>query len=155
VSENSCITVTEIDCDTAVLVEEIKTTVIDTTEPIVIVAACEQGPPGQDGAGLVEVASGPVSNGNTEVADSVLLSAARSVKWIVTITDSVAGDFKSYEVLAVHNGAIVLYSVYGIVGDAISVFTNVVVNVSSMELQLTNNSTNDLTIKVQRIATTV
>jgi len=152
-SENSCITVTEIDCDTAVLVQEIKTTVIDTTEPVVIIAACEQGPAGQD-ANLVEIASGPVSSGNTVVADSVALSAVRSVKWIVTITDSVAGTYKAYEVLAVHNGTTVLHAVYGIVGDTILVITDVAINTPNMELQITNNDTNDLDIKVQRIATT-
>ena len=87
--------------------------------------------------------------------DSVVLATIRSVKWLVTITDSVAGDYKTYEVLAVHNGTTALYSVYGIVGDSISVFTNVVINGANMELELTNNSTNNLDIKVQRIATTV
>ncbi len=172
-SENSCILVKEIDCDNVVLIEEIKTAVIVTPNPEVVIVACEQGPAGQDGAdgvngidgadgadgldgvGVVEVSSGPISNGNTVVADSVVAATIRSVKWLVTITDSVAGDYKTYEVLGVHNGTTALYSVYGIVGDSISVFTNVVINGANMELELTNNSTNDLDIKVQRIATTV
>lgn len=154
----SCITVEEIDCNNAVLVTETPTTVIDTTEPVVILVTCEQGPAGADGAdgtGIIEVVSGPVSNGNMVVADSVAIATYRSVKWIVTITDSTAGDYKSYEVMAVHNDSTTLFTVYGIVGDTISVFTNVVINGSNLEIEITNNSANPIDIKVQRIATTV
>ena len=42
-SENSCILVKEIDCDNVVLVEEIKTAVIVTPNPDVVIVACEQG----------------------------------------------------------------------------------------------------------------
>ncbi len=190
----SCIVVKEIDCDTALLVTETPTTVIDTSDPVVIIVdegdtsinaagedlsvivreepttviekedtvvllvTCEQGPAGQDGldgTGVVEVASGPVTSGNTVVADSVALAAIRSVKWIVTLTDSTAGTYKSYEVLGVHNGTTILHTVYGLIGDVILITTNVAINAPNMELQITNNDTNDLDIKVQRIATTI
>lgn len=154
----SCITVEEIDCNNAVLVTETPTNVVDTTEPVVILVTCEQGPAGQDGldgTGVLEVSSGPVSNGNTVNADQVAIATYRSTKWIVTLTDSTAGDFKSYEVLAVHNGTTSLHTVYGLIGDPIDVTTDVDINAGNMRLMITNNSTNPLDIKVQRIATTV
>lgn len=157
-SENSCILIKEIDCDNLLLVEEATPTVIVESDPIVLLVACEQGPAGKDGldgTGVLEVASGPVANGNTITADSVAIATYRSVKWIVTITDSLGGLYKSYEVMAVHNDSTVLFSVYAIVGDTISVFTDVDVNAGQMRLQITNNIANDIDVKVQRIATTI
>lgn len=154
----SCITVQEIDCDNAVLVTETPTNVIDTTEPVVVLVTCEQGPAGADGAdgiGTVEVASGPVSNGNTVTADQIQIAVYRSVKWFVTITDAVGLQYKAYEVMAVHNGVTANFSVYSLIGDKLSIFTDVLVVGAFLEIQLTNNSTNDVTVKIQRIATTL
>ena len=154
----SCITVQEIDCDNAVLVTETPTNVIDTTEPVVVLVTCEQGPAGADGAdgiGTVEVASGPVSNGNTVTADQIQIAVYRSVKWFVTITDAVGLQYKAYEVMAVHNCVTANFSVYSLIGDKLSIFTDVLVVGAFLEIQLTNNSTNDVTVKIQRIATTL
>jgi hypothetical protein len=154
----SCITVEEIDCNNAVLVTETPTTVIDTTDPVVIIAACQQGPAGADGAdgtGLVEASVTGVNNGNTVTVDDVPVGTNRSVKWIITLTDTIAGDYKTYEVLAVHNGTTAMHTVYGLVGDVIAVTTNVDINAGNMRLRVTNDSTNALDIKAVRIATTV
>lgn len=152
---DSILVIEDDDCNVILVQPTEIVAVIDVQDPPIIIIACEQGPPGQDGAGLTEVSSGPVSNGNTVVADSVVISVIRSVKWIVTLTDSIASDYKSYEVLAVHNGTIALHAVYALIGDVISVATNVVLNAGNMELEITNNSPNDLDIKVQRIQTTL
>lgn len=180
----SCITVTEVDCDTAVLVEEdsaeivqldtdgtvivtevepcfiteeVQTVIIEEGPPEFIVSECKQGPAGVDGldgTGIVEVESGPVLPAGVVVADSIPIATYRSCKWIVTIS-SVSGEFKSYEVLAVHNGSTVLFSVYALIGEPLSILTTVTIVGPNLELGLTNNTANTVSIKVQRIATTV
>lgn len=182
----SCITVTEIDCETAVVVQEDSAEIVQVVslpdvvvteedpanvvrvqeqqivvteaDPEFVVSECKQGPPGADGldgAGAVEIASGPVPVGDPVVADSIAIALYRSAKWIVTITDTAGGEYKSYEVLAVHKNTTALYSVYSLVGDKISVFTDVSVVGANLVLTLTNNHSNPIGIKVQRIATTI
>ena len=182
----SCITVTEIDCETAVVVQEDTAEIVQVVsppdvvvteedpnnvvrveeqqivvtegDPEFVVSECKQGPagaPGLDGAGVVEVASGPVPVGDPVVADSIAISLYRSAKWIITVTDSAGGEYKTYEVLAIHKTTTALYSVYSIVGDKISVFTDVSIVGANLELEITNNHSNPIDIKVQRIATTI
>lgn len=128
---------------------------------ISIVTAATQGPAGVDGVdgidgtGAVEISAGPILPAATLVVDSVAIATYRSVKWIVTLTDSVAGSYKSYEVLAIHNGTTALHTVYGRIGDPIDATTEVAVVGASLELQITNNNVNNIDIKAQRIVTTI
>lgn len=181
----SCIKVSNVDCETTVLtngandvVEVDDASVIVTSpwepvnilevdaqimvvceeEPAEIIIACDQGPPGQDGAdgiGIVEVSAGPISNSATVVVDTVARTAYRSVKWVVTIDDPTALLYKSYEILAVHNSLVALHTVYGKIGDPIDVSNEVAINGANFELQITNNSVNAILVKAQRIATTI
>ena len=157
-SENSCILVKEIDCDHVVLVEEIKTAVIVQPDTDVVIVACEQGPAGQDGQdgfGILQIDTGPVAPAATQVADSVAVATFRSVKWLVTLKDSVGGLFKFYEVIAIHDDTTSKHSVYGLIGDTISVVNNVDILAGFIRLNITNNSANTLDISVMRITTTV
>jgi len=153
VSENSCILVKEIDCDNVVLANEILTNVIVTPDLDVVIVACEQGPAGP--AGILQVNTGPVAPAATQVADSVAIATFRSVKWLVTLKDSVGGLFKFYEVIAIHNDTIPKHSVYGLVGDTISVVNDVDILAGNIRLNITNNSVNSIDISVMRIVTTV
>lgn len=157
-SENSCILVKEIDCDNVVLANEILTNVIVQPDTDVVLVACEQGPAGQDGAdgiGVIQIDSGPVAPAATQVADSVAIATFRSVKWLVTLKDSVGGLFKFYEVIAIHNDTIPKHSVYGLIGDTISVVNDVDISAGLIRLNITNNSANSIDISVMRIVTTV
>jgi len=154
-SENSCILVKEIDCDNVVLVEELKTAVIVQPDTDVVIVACEQGPAGQDGFGLVQVDTGPVAPAATQVADSVAVTVFRSIKWLVTLKDSVGGLFKFYEVIAIHDDTTSKHSVYGLIGDTISVVTDVDILAGFIRLNITNNSANTIDISVVRLTTTV
>jgi len=154
-SENSCILVKEIDCDNVVLVEEIKLAVIVQADEEVVIVACEQGPAGQDGFGLVQVDTGPVAPAATQVADAVAVTVFRSIKWLVTLKDSVGGLFKFYEVITIHNDSTAKHSVYGLVGDTISVVNDVDILAGFIRLNITNNSANSIDISVMRITTTV
>lgn len=181
----SCIKVSNVDCETTVLtngandvVEVDDTSVIVTSpwapvnilevdaeimvvceeEPAEIIEVCEQGPAGQDGAdgiGVVEVSAGPIPNSVTIVVDTVARTVYRSVKWVVTLEDPTALLYKSYEILAVHNSVVALHTVFGLIGDTISVINQVAINGASFELQITNNNPNAILVKVQRIATTI
>lgn len=138
--------------------DEGKIAVVSDVTPVPIVAECKIGPAGAnglDGFGILQIDSGPVANGNTVTADAVAIATYRSAKWLVTIKDVTGGLYKFYEVIAVHNGTTPLYSVYGKVGDTISVFTNVTIVAGFLRLELTNNSTNSIDVSVMRIVTTV
>jgi len=152
-SENSCILVKEIDCDNVVLVEEIKLAVIVQADEEVVIVACEQGPAGAPG--ILQVNTGPVAPAATEVADAVAIATFRSVKWLVTLKDSVGGLFKFYEVIAIHDDTISRHSVYGLIGDTISVVNDVDILAGFIRLNITNNSANSIDISVLRIVTTV
>jgi hypothetical protein len=132
--------------------------IVEDNTPVPIIAECKIGPSGADGAdgfGIIQIDSGPVANGMTQTADAVAIATYRSAKWLVTIKDVLAGTYKFYEVIAVHNGTVPLYTVYGKVGDPISIFTNVIIVAGFLRLELTNNSTNPIDISVMRIVTTV
>lgn len=149
VTTDESITILELDPQIVLIVEE---------DPLIIEAACEQGPPGTpglDGTGVVALTPVVVAPAATEPVDFLAINTYRSVKWIVTITDSVGSFYKSYEVLAVHNGTTALYTVYGKIGDPIDVTTEVAINGASLELQITNNSSNSITVDGQRLATLI
>lgn len=157
VDDGSCVIQIEDDTFNVVRVEE-QTTVVTEGPTEFVIAECKQGPagpPGADGSGVIEVDFGTVTDGNTEVVDSVLRGVYRSVKWIATLTDSAGMLYKSYEVMAVHNGTVAFHSCYGRVGDTIAVDTDVVVTGANLELSITNNHGSDIEVKVQRIATTI
>lgn len=144
--------------ETVTIMDEGAVAVVSDLTPVPIVAECKIGPAGMngiDGFGILQIDSGPVANGNTVLADSVAIATYRSAKWLVTIKDVVGGLYKFYEVIAVHNGTIPLFSVYGKVGNTISVFTDVTIVAGFLRLELTNNSTNSIDVSVMRIVTTV
>ncbi|MHA1806202.1 MAG: hypothetical protein ACTSX2_01345 [Candidatus Thorarchaeota archaeon] len=144
--------------ETVTIQDEGAVSVVSDLTPVPIIAECKIGPPGAnglDGFGILQIDSGPVANGNTVTADAVAIATYRSAKWLVTIKDETAGTYRFYEVIAVHNGTTPLYSVYGKVGDSISVFTNVTIVAGFLRLEITNNSTNAINISVMRIVTTV
>ncbi len=154
-SENSCILVKEIDCDNVVLVEEIKLAVIVQADEEVVIVACEQGPAGQDGFGLVQVDTGPVAPAATQVADAVAVTVFRSIKWLVTLKEVVGNTFRFYEVIAIHNGTTAVHSVYGNIGDSIPTVNDVDILAGFIRLNITNNSAATIDISVMRITTTV
>lgn len=155
-SEVPIIRITEDVC--RIVVEDPTKVVVTEETPQPIITECKVGPPGADGAdglGVIQINSGPVSNGNTVAADGIAIATYRSVKWLVTLTDSTAGLYKHYEVMAVHNGTVPFHSVYGRVGDGIPVDTNVEILAGVLRLEITNNHPNDLLINAVRIVTTI
>jgi len=158
VVEEDTVQLTLLDAAIPVSLEDEGTLTITEEPTNPIIAECKVGPPGQnglDGFGILQIDSGPVANGATVNADAVAIATFRSAKWLVTIKDETAGTYRFYEVIAVHNGTIALYSVYGKVGAIISVFTDVTIVAGFMRLEITNNSTNSIDISVMRIVTTV
>ena len=144
--------------ETVTIMDEGAVAVVSDLTPVPIVAECKIGPAGMnglDGFGILQIDTGPVANGITQIADSVAIATYRSAKWLVTIKDEIAGTYRFYEVIAVHNGTIPLFSVYGKLGATISVFTDVTIVAGFLRLEITNNSTNSIDISVMRIVTTV
>jgi len=113
------------------------------------------GPPGLDGAGVLQVDTDGVLTATTVVVDSVLATLVRSVKWLVTVIDTVTGAQQSFEVYATKTLADVEHQVFGRVGDVLDVNTNVVFQSSSLQLQITNNEANPIDVQALRIATAV
>ena len=129
-------------------------TIIETEEVVEIIEECKQGLPGAPGTGLIQTDTGPVLNGATVTADQVSIVQYRSVKWLVTIRDDNAGEFRSFEVMAVHNGATPFHSVYSKIGNSISVITDVIIDSGFLRLRITNQHGSDININAVRIPTT-
>lgn len=141
-----------------IITDEGEVEVVSEQTPVPVVAECKIGPSGKDGLdgqGVLQIDTGPVSNGNTVAADQIAVVTYRSVKWLVTIKDSVAGTFRFYEVIAVHNGTTPMHSVYGLIGDSIPVTNVVDILAGYLRLNITNDSVNPIDISAVRITTTV
>lgn len=81
---------------------------------------------------------------STTVISSVPIADVRSVKWVITITNLVGPNYKTSEVLALHDGVTATHTEYGIIGDDIDCTVDVTVSLGNMELQLTNNTAQTL-----------
>jgi len=96
-----------------------------------------------------------INPGNTGVVDSLLVGTNISVKWIYTIMDNTAinNNVMSGEVLANHQfGTLPNHNQYGLVGTPnILHVVDVVINLGSLELEITNNSSFQVAVNAVRI----
>jgi len=77
----------------------------------------------------------------------------RSCKWLVTVINQITGEVKSVEVLAISKGLVAVpeFVKYGSVGDNINFTLNVAQVGSSLQLTITNNTSDILTINTLRM----
>lgn len=89
---------------------------------------------------------------STTQVDAVPLSAATAAKWIVTVTD-IAGDrTRMLEVSAVHrDGKPPLHTVFGDVGDRISLTVSVSETSTDFILSIINTDGSDLRVSIMRL----
>ena len=154
----TCITVTEVDCDTAVLVQEdtaqvvqlidtdtvvvlpdeTSTVVIDDSPDIVtqeeqvttIVTECLQGPQGPKGddGTAAQQINASVAQGAQSFVDTLSLANNPSAKWLITAIDSIGNLRRMSEVSAIHNGTDVKWVQFGIIGDDVKYKPSVVLS---------------------------
>jgi hypothetical protein len=107
---------------------------------------------GSGGSGNVPIrVSAPTAT--LTLADTLDPLVVRSVKWMVTITNIVAGKFKVAEVLAIQNGSDTNHIRYGDIGDVINCIINVSWISGLMSLTINNSEADTLTVDVVRIST--
>jgi hypothetical protein len=92
-----------------------------------------------------------VNSTNTGTADSHIPTTATTYEWTVTVKDNVTGAYKSSKVLGIYDGTAVTHTVYQNVGSsAVKRKIDVVLNAGTVELNVTNNGPNPVTVKVSR-----
>lgn len=92
--------------------------------------------------------------GNFVIADTYMTTIEkRSCKWIVTITDIVDGRISVYEKLAAYRTPLLspYHNTYGKIGDSISYTSDVLQSGTNMQIKITNNDMNTISINILRI----
>lgn len=92
---------------------------------------------------------------NTGTVMSILPSANLNVKFLISILDTVDGRFAGSELMGTYKllDDSVSHSTYSKIGDKIKYRPDVIFSSPNIELQVTNNDTNPITIMVTRIPT--
>lgn len=110
-----------------------------------------RGPKGDSGTRQINTNVGILV---TQVVDEVDSSIIDSVKWLVTLVDSVNGLKSAAEIFAMSSGASCKYNVYGRMLKDVPVSFDVQLNMGSLQLFVTNNHSAEIVAKVVRIQTT-
>ena len=120
---------------------------------------------GQDVKDLLEDVDGQVitatsvtaSTAGTYVGDSFSINTLRSAKYVVTINDSDDTTYYIAELLLIHNGSTVSFTIYGevVVGD-LDIYPTYSTDVVSSNVRLLIQTTSDSqTIKISRIGSKI
>ena len=103
------------------------------------------------GASLPKITTA-VAVGNTEVCDSIPVSLLEGVKWFVVLIEDGLAARRAFEVNATWRGTTASHTVYAKNGDSIPHDVNVTISgLSNIELEITNNHSLDLVVKVTRL----
>jgi hypothetical protein len=107
---------------------------------------------GGGGGGDQTTADATVLTTATGTIDSVAAATNRAIEWLVQVTDSTAGTYSSCKVVATHDGAAATATQYGIVGAFVAYTVDATYNAGNIDLDVTNNGPNTVTVKVRRIS---
>ncbi len=90
----------------------------------------------------------------TSVVDEFIAEHNYSVKWLVTLVDAVAAKMMVYEITGLNRfNTSTSHNMFGVVGDNIPHTIDVQLVIGNMQLILTNNNVNSLTVSIVRIQT--
>jgi len=92
-----------------------------------------------------------VASSSTESLDSIALSNFQTAKYIVSVFNSVANETSSFEMLVKNDGSGLTDTVYDKINGGVDYTIGAVINVSDMELRLTNNEANSLDVTIVRV----
>lgn len=165
--------VVEVDCDTieiidiqtdTILVEKEITeiVIVDDVETVIevediteVVEVAEQGPIGPPGGLTTNQENTIVGAGDAETIGTVALATKRSIKWFITVTDSVNGLFAFSEVAAIHNDTTVFWTHYAKVGDPLNYTVSVLIQGFQVILTVKNDEAVNVEFSVLQIVTNV
>jgi hypothetical protein len=105
--------------------------------------------------GILQVDSVPVLTGATEIIDSVAITEYRSVKWLVSIEDTITNKYFYFEIAATHNNISAQHWCSGLLFDKLDVVDDVDISGGVMRLLMTNNHSEDISIRVLRLGTLI
>lgn len=151
--ESLVTSVVAVEEDTDVVVEDTSTTIVIETTDREVVSEGLQGPPGVDASGVLQINAGPVAVGNTILVDQISVALFRSVKWLLTLKESVGPLYNYSEIAAIHNDTVAAHWRAGILFDMIDNEELVDLSGGFLRLRITNNHTEDLNVSVLRLGT--
>lgn len=158
VIENTVNSTIVLEDSNAIVEEQITTPIVLETTDREIITVAEQGPRGVEGppgppGGLLQVDSSDIPVSSTVVVDAFSITTYRSVKWLMTIFDSINGQYSYSEIAAIHNGTLPNHWRTGKIGNIINIVDDVTIVSGVLRLEITNNHTDTITVSVLRLAT--
>lgn len=109
-------------------------------------------PISSSGSGTGTLISDTILANTTEIVDAIDVTLFPTLKWIVSITDTITHKKLTQEVLASYNNTHIKYSRYSLIGDMVPHVLNVNMNIDGItgQLQITNPSTHLYDIEILR-----
>lgn len=114
-----------------------------------------------DGSGVtswqpaIASASLSIATTVTDTVDSVAIATYRTVEWLVSFSDSVAGTYSASKIIANHDGTTVSWTEYAIVGTFTSYTPDVDISGGNMRLRILNSGANTIVVNTKRIEVVV
>jgi hypothetical protein len=96
-----------------------------------------------------------VPPGVTQGADGVLTNNIIAAKWLISIRNTINNDTSVFEVLATHNTISASHNISNVVGTLISVIVDVKIVASSMVIEITNNISDTIELRIQNITMSI
>lgn len=93
--------------------------------------------------------------GSITVIESLDASVYRSAKWMITVTDTFNGNYRSQETMALHDGTSASHTNYSIFGTVIPYSVDVHLSGNNLLLRLSNSAGVSLQVDAVRIANLV
>lgn len=149
-------TVLELLEETQIVIEDSDETIVEVIDETEIVEVGEQGPIGPQGAtgGIAANQTDTIIGASTTgTIDFITLLDERSVKWFITVTDTINGLFAFGEVAAIHDGTVARWTHYAKIGEPLDFSIAVSISGLQMILEATNNEAVDLEFSVVRVKT--
>jgi len=145
--------------DVTEIIESVEETeILSVANVTEILESCTQGaigPKGNDGTAAQQI-NASVGVGASVIVDSLSVALNPSSKWIITALDAVGNKRRISEVVAIHNGTVAKHTHYGITGDLVPYSIDVFISGGLFfQLELTNNHSEVLDLKVLRLSTVI
>ncbi len=104
------------------------------------------------GTGTGTLISDTILANTSEIVDAIDVTLFPTLKWIVSITDTITHKKLTQEILASYNNNHIRYSRYSLVGDMVSHSININMNIDGItaQLQITNPTTHVYDIEILR-----
>jgi hypothetical protein len=129
-------------------------TVVVPRVQTLIATEFQQGLPGRDAAGLLQINTGPIVQGGTSIIDSIEISKCRACTWLLTVSDLTTNLFETSTISLVYDGSSASpLQQWGLSGYSFSYEIDTTIANDYLEVFYLNNHVTSVSISLVRIPT--